>query len=201
MRPLTPLCELAKKYSTDKGGRHDTYDFKGSRGTHEYTPSYWDLFAPIRQKVRSLLEIGVCAGGSLRMWEEFFPNAKIIGLDIDGGTLFNSPDRINCYQADASDRHSVNNALQCAQAHPFDIIIDDGSHNREHQSASIEILAPHLWVGGLYIIEDINRTDTEWHQYLFDRIPEGMSYGLMIPEFKGTGTINDEVLLVARRDK
>ncbi len=199
MRPLTPLCELAKKYSTDKGGRHDSYNFQENKGTHEYTPSYWDLFCNRRQEVTSLLEIGVCAGGSLRMWEEFFPNAEIIGVDIDRNTLFDAG-RIKCFQADATDRHAVHNVLHLAQAHPFDIIIDDGSHQREHQSASMEILAPHLKMNGLYIIEDIARNDPEWHTYLFDRVPENMSYGLMVPEFKGTGDINDEVLLVARRD-
>ena len=55
MRPLTELCELARKHSTDKGGRHNTYNFEPCHGTHEYTPHYHKLFS----KQRALVQVGM----------------------------------------------------------------------------------------------------------------------------------------------
>jgi hypothetical protein len=70
------LSDLARKFQTDKV-------------THGYTEVYETLFAPIRSRVRKVLEIGVYFGSSIRMWQEFFPNAKIIGLDAFNGDLGN----------------------------------------------------------------------------------------------------------------
>lgn len=39
---MTPLCELARKYKTDKGGAHAEYPFETC---HNYTPTYYDLFS------------------------------------------------------------------------------------------------------------------------------------------------------------
>ena len=156
MRDLTPLCLLAKKHSTDKGGRHLTYDGDYCEGTHEYTPVYWDLFGRRREKVKSVLEIGINRGCSLDMWEEFFPNADIIGLDIDPATLINRG-RIKSFYADAGNDHSLRNAIQqVAPILPFDLIIDDGSHSVDHQIAAIKLLPEFLSEDGVLVIEDLS---------------------------------------------
>ncbi len=198
MRPLAPLCELAKKYSTDKGGRHNTYNFQPNHGTHEYTPSYFDLLAPWRTQYSYVLEIGVNSGNSLYMWRDFFPHAEIIGLDIDPGCLIQG-DRIRCFRADQGDKQSLLAAVVQGGVAPFDLIIDDGSHRREHQGVSLQTLVPFLSDIGMYIVEDIARDDKEWHQYLLDHTPENTHRRFIYPEFKGTGTINDEILYVVQR--
>lgn len=199
MRVLTPLCELAIKHSTDKGGRHNTYDHQPCHGTHEYTPVYFDLFSKQRLLVQSVLEIGINRGCSLRMWKEFFPNATITGLDNNPDCLFNE-DRIKSYLADQSDPHSIANALQKAQTFPFDVIIDDGSHDMMDQVVTMNSLAPRLLTDiGVYVIEDIPRSDVMWQEYLIKHTPDGMVCGIIVPE-KGTGTINEDVLYVATRE-
>ena len=38
----------------------------------------------------------------------------------------------------------------------FDMIIDDGSHDQDHQRVSLEYLFPYLASGGFYVIEDLH---------------------------------------------
>ncbi len=57
--------------------------YRPSKRTHNYLPYYWLHFRDIRLDVRKVIEIGVQTDHSIRMWEEFFPNATIYGLDID----------------------------------------------------------------------------------------------------------------------
>lgn len=196
MRPLTPLCQLAIKHQSDKGGRHLTYGGEPCHATHEYTPVYWDLMSRQKDMVKSVLEIGVNRGCSLRMWEEFFPNAKVVGLDINSECLFNTS-RISTFVADQSDPHSLRNALQIAQAHPFDLIVDDGSHDMIHQAISLAALLPLLSDIGVYVIEDIPR-DISWGDYLLKHVPEGYRSALIYPELAAGYGWPEQLFVITR---
>jgi hypothetical protein len=151
MRPdLTPLCELALKYATDKGGWH----LKAGDTCHNYTPSYFKIWDGKQNAVRNVLEIGVNYGCSLRMWRDFFPNARIIGLDSNAEALYNE-DRIESYAADQGIAESLKGALAMCNFPRFDFIVDDGSHEDHHQVLSAEVLLPYLAKGGVYVIEDL----------------------------------------------
>lgn len=151
---LTPLCELARKHQTDKGGWHLTYGGASSDTCHNYTPTYYALLKDKRESARHVLEIGVNAGSSLRMWEEFFPNAMIYGLDINSGCLFTAG-RIRCEYADQGSAESLTEVMAKLGNVQFDLIVDDGSHQPGHQIVSANTLLPTLAPDGLYIIEDI----------------------------------------------
>src|SRR2546422_11542363 len=64
------LNELGEKYQPSKRG-------------HDYLIYYWMHFRDIRFDVKKVLEIGLQTDRSIRMWEEFFPNATIYGMDTD----------------------------------------------------------------------------------------------------------------------
>jgi hypothetical protein len=154
MRDLTPLCYLARKHETDKGGRHYRYGGGDSDTCHEYTPVYWDLMSGQKDQVKAILEIGVNAGSSLRMWEEFFPNAQIIGIDCRPEVLFNEG-RIRCFLADQNNPMQLRLVLQKAGIKEYDMIIDDGSHELGHQIVSMDTLLPFVKDGGFYVVEDM----------------------------------------------
>ena len=135
----TPLCDLAIKYGTDKCGKH------------QYTPVYYDLLKD--KKVKRVLEVGVFGGASLRMWAEFFPEAEIIGFDIDPQT-FIKEDRITCVQCDQSSVSSICQAVHTVGGE-FELIVDDGSHIPEDQIRTAWTLLPYLSPGGIYVIEDV----------------------------------------------
>jgi hypothetical protein len=148
---MTPLCHLAEKYTTDK------------YSIHRYTPVYYDLFKDRKDSVKVLLEIGIGNNhkpflrrhaASLFMWEEFFPNAKIVGLDINRNLMINRG-RIATAYADQSEASTVRSAALKTAGDSIDIVIDDGSHDIVHQYTSAMALMPLVAPGGYYIIEDI----------------------------------------------
>lgn len=115
-----------------------------------FCPVYDELFSPIQFNDLNILEIGVRHGASIALWEEYFPNAKIFGIDIDERTIRYRRKRINIEIVDQSNKKELKNFVQDKK---FDIIIDDGSHKSSHQIISFETLWPS--VKNYYIIEDV----------------------------------------------
>jgi len=149
------LTEIANSRHSETIGPID----KGtiSNGRHGYTMFYETLFAPLRDKSLLMLEIGISGGGSLNMWYKYFPNATIIGLDINDESYLKN-DRTHIYQLDQSNIKELENfAEQClANKYEFDIIIDDGSHHMYDQQVTLSYLFPLLKSKGTYIIEDLH---------------------------------------------
>ncbi len=137
-----PLDLLARRHATDKGP-----------DGHAYTTGYFALFAPLRERGLALLEIGVASGASLRMWEDFFPNARIFGIDEDPAAARHASARARIFIGDQVDADFL--AKVVLETGPLDVVIDDGSHHPDHQLASLRALFPHLRDGGVYVIEDL----------------------------------------------
>ena len=172
---MTPLCELARKYETDKGGQHYRYGGGDSDTNHNYTPVYHELFGEHRDEVKHVLEIGVHAGSSLRMWKEYFPNAHIVGIDSNADCLRHQEERISVFTADQNNpRQLVEVLSKFDQDAPlFDLIVDDGSHVREHQITSLKTLLPFVNVGGVYVIEDLGTAPgVEQFAPIFQSVPQ-----------------------------
>ena len=145
------LDKIAIKYGTDK-----------SSLCHNYTKHYFNYFSALREKKLRLLEIGVEQGRSLRMWEEFFPNAEIFGIDINPDCLKLAGDRVKIIIGNQADEKFLQSfADQVAGG--FDIIIDDGGHFMEQQLTSFRILFPYLNADGIYVIEDLHTS--YWERY------------------------------------
>lgn len=137
---METLTDLANKHGTDKGA-------------HTYTEIYAKLFEPMRDKPITLLEIGVQFGNSMNMWREYFPHAKLVGMDsVDNGMT----DARNDWHFVLGDQNNIADLARVAGLGPFDIIIDDGSHEGGHIVKSLEWLANHLKPGGYYVVEDLH---------------------------------------------
>jgi len=155
---MTTLTELAEFYKTDK---------KASGDHHNYLEAYDKWFGPIKDKVTDLLEIGILKhprvdmfpyeGASLLMWNDFFTNATINGMDINDHRGMNryGKDRINIYIGDQGNRERLKSLMENDIRKEMDIIIDDGSHWMHHQQISLAILFKYLKSGGIYVIEDL----------------------------------------------
>lgn len=82
---MTELCKIAERYLSDKCPAI----------SHYYTPAYHSILKGLKLSTTVLVEIGIGTpsvmhsikhykpGASLRMWRDYFPNAIIIGCDID----------------------------------------------------------------------------------------------------------------------
>tara|TARA_Y100001963_G_scaffold157640_1_gene254423 strand:+ start:1635 stop:2351 length:717 start_codon:yes stop_codon:yes gene_type:complete len=161
MRIPTRLCQLALRYGTDKGplGPNGRTDGSG----HNYTPTYSQYFEHLVSEEVKLLEIGVLGGASLKMWNDYFLEGEIFGIDKwqpriseqDEQTIRESLERegISVMQADQHNREDLSRVVE-EYGPSFDIIIDDGSHWNDDIRISLGYFFRHLKPGGIYIVED-----------------------------------------------
>jgi trans-aconitate methyltransferase len=172
----TRLCELALAYRTDKVGY--------------YTPFYSLLFEARRTEYRKVLEVGIgteetmqhvpgyLPGASLFMWQDYFPNAEIWGVDIDKRALDAAP-RMHLVHADSRDEH-----LRSLLPSGFDLIVDDGLHSPDAQWKTFVNLFPLVKDSGLYIIEDAE----DWRA--LSELLEGYSHQIvLVPTGHGSGKL------------
>lgn len=147
---MKSLETLAKEHDTDKL-------------PHKYIAEYACRFDPMRELPITILEIGTWQGASVKMWRDYFPNGKIVGIDWapewtpvpEDGILFERGD-----QTDRTFLKHIGNTYG-----PFDIIVDDGGHKPNQHIVSFEELFPYVNPGGWYAIEDLHSLfDVCWTQ-------------------------------------
>lgn len=120
-------------------------------------PVYWDLYKHIFSgfdltKEVNIVEIGVDNGVGMLQLKEIFPNSNICGIDIRED-IPSSPVG-NVWIGSQNDVDLLSKINE--DEGPFDIVVDDGSHQNDHQIESFEYLFPKLKMGGIYIVEDIH---------------------------------------------
>ena len=160
------LTQIANFHGTDKGtlGPSDEWS------AHNYTDVYEAYFEKDRDSPITMLEIGLgvtgenwradivhgknTGGASIKMWYDYFENARIYGLDINECAYLNN-DRITTYVADQGNIEDLERFMIESGIKEFDFIIDDGSHIPEHQQVSFGYFFKKLKKGGIYIIEDL----------------------------------------------
>lgn len=159
---MQSLTDLAQKYNTDKKTIN-------SASYSSYLEVYEPLFAPFRDKVTNILEIGVHNGESLRLWRDYFRKAQVFGLDINPNTFFEE-ERIQVFIGDQGSKEDLDEIPGS-----FDIVCDDGSHVNELTIKSFKYLWPRIEPGGLYIIEDLGNSYSGDMSFIFGHWP-GMEY-------------------------
>jgi cephalosporin hydroxylase len=126
-----------------------------------YFPIYEKHFALIRNKPIKILEIGILNGGSLEMWRYYFPEATIVGIDINPSCKQHEQEGINVRIGDQTDETFLQSLID--EFGTFDLIIDDGSHHVAHVNKTFQFLFPKLADGGTYFIEDTHAAYWDSH--------------------------------------
>jgi glycosyltransferase involved in cell wall biosynthesis len=145
--------ELAEQQYVTLGGRAtDKY------WVHGYTGHYDRHLHEIRKRAKKVLEVGLLRGASLKLWRDYFPKAACFGFD-------NHPTRWQEFAGDlrdttvfVGDERSAADLQPVQQAGPYDLIVDDASHEPADQAQLYEGLWPHVRPFGYYVIEDIYRS-------------------------------------------
>ena len=162
---LKNLSELAELYSTDK---------IVSPG---YLENYEKYFSRMRNEKITLLELGVLAGGSLHLWQNYFPKGEVIGVDKNDSPFKVMPERIKFYKGSQDDEMLHAKIQNECAPEGYDIIIDDASHIGTVSRLSFKILfEKYLKNGGIYVIED-------WGTGYWNSWPDGKSFE---QNFKGS---------------
>lgn len=136
------LDEIGLRTGTDK-----------SSALHGYLSAYDTALAHLRDKPLQLVEIGVHQGASLRMWEEYFPRARLVGIDISPQCQQYATERATVLIGDQAKTQFLRKLAR--RLRPM-ILIDDGSHVWRHQIETLRTLLPVIRPGGFYVVEDIH---------------------------------------------
>jgi len=178
------LLELYNKnpqnYSTDKNTVHCYIS--------EYYSSAFDGF-----ECKNLLELGVATGGSLKLWRDYFTEAKIYGLNI-GPVELKENDRIEIKQIDAYTKE-VHAYLDNKK---FDIIVDDGPHTLKSMIFFCEHYPNYLTENGIAVIEDI--PSYKWIPQMVQKLDPNLFKHRLI-DLKHVKNRFDDVMLEIKRVK
>lgn len=139
--PCQDINDIFQFYGTDKWS------------LHSYGPLYDTILKPYRQTAQRILEIGVQNGFSLRAWRDYFHQADIHGVDVNPAAMIINEPRIRTHLCDV--RHGTALTRIAQQNGPFDVIVDDGSHEPADMLQAYAVLRNYLAPNGLYVIEDI----------------------------------------------
>jgi hypothetical protein len=148
------LHEIGKRHGTDKWD--DNHSFRGESYLHIYDR----YLRHLRHEPITLLELGVKTGASLRMWEEYLPQAQIHGVDLNPECAAHAGERIEVHILSQDDEAGLDELAESVGG--FDVVLDDCSHINVLTLASERILFRHVKPGGFYIIEDLGMS---WLDY------------------------------------
>lgn len=144
-------------YDTDKIG-------------HYYLEVYDPILSGWIDKELKLLEIGVRRGGSLKLWRDYFPHGRIVGIDLKLPKNFFPGERVQVFQGSQADTGFLSEVAMKTAPEGFDVIIDDASHIGELTKTTFwHLFDRHLKPGGLYAIED-------WGTGYLDDFPDGKKF-------------------------
>lgn len=177
---MKTLNEIYQKYQSPEG--------HGDKGTaHTYIDEYARLLEPYREK-SVVLEIGLYMGESLRMWEEYFVDSKVIGIDISSAHLTSLINESGHKIIIGDATHE--SIIERIEEKSFDVIIDDGSHRLVDQLKTFNIFKSKMNPGGIYIIEDVLDIDGVKNIFL------GLHNNVEIIDNRHIKNRHDDVLVV-----
>jgi cephalosporin hydroxylase len=160
---------------------------------------YQELLKNKKESAKNVLEIGICLGGSIKLWNDFFTNATVYGLDIihidtvwekvweniknnNKIILHTSTD---AYNTDFFNRTFLNKIK-------FDFMLDDGPHSLESMKQFIRLYSQILTDDGILIIEDVQSWD--WIDILKNEVPEQLKQYIKVYDLRPTKNRYDDIV-------
>jgi len=135
-----------------------------------YLDNYKRFFSGIKNEKITFLELGIFRGESLLLWENYFSNGTIVGVDIHASGVANKSSRIFEFEGYQQDKDFLDTVARDAAPEGFDVIIDDASHIGDISKITFwHLFDNHLKPGGIYVIED-------WRTGYWDKWVDGAQY-------------------------
>jgi len=163
---------------------------------HSYLPLYQQLLISKKESARNVLEVGICHGGSIKLWSDFFINANVYGLDIMNiNNLWEgikSNERIILHTSiDAyNDTFFIDNFLN--KNIKCDFMLDDGPHSLESMKQFIKLYSQIMTDDGILIIEDVQSWD--WIDILKNEVPEHLKQFIKVYDLRPNKNRYDDIV-------
>jgi cephalosporin hydroxylase len=184
------LVEIADNSRTDKNT------------THAYLPLYDVLLESKRISATNILEIGIAqSGGSIKLWNDYFQNACIYGIDIIPKDmvwqeLYSLP-RVKLFTStDGYNKEFVDFTFG-APGIKFDMVIDDGPHTLDSMIMFIKLFAPLLKEDGILIIEDVQSID--WLDILKNSVDPDLKKYIMCYDLRSVKNRYDDIVFTINK--
>ncbi len=149
---------------------------------HSYGAVYLDILRKFTQP--RILEIGVgsinnfpyaglAPGGGLKALRKKFPDAKIVGLDIDPESIGAIKEQgFLGFEVDQTSDKSLSDTKEKLKEHgPFDLIIDDGFHDPHANIRTLKNYYELLSENGTYVVEDIHESLIDFWKVIAVHLP------------------------------
>jgi cephalosporin hydroxylase len=163
---------------------------------HSYLPLYQKLLVSKKETAKNVLEVGICYGGSIKLWSDFFTNANVYGLDIiniqNVWESIKNKEKIilhastDAYNNDFFTTHFLNKNLK------FDFMLDDGPHTLESMKQFIKLYSQIMTDDGILIIEDVQSWD--WIDLLKNEVPEDLKQFIKIYDLRANKNRYDDIV-------
>jgi len=134
---IFPFTENVLQYKTDKF-------------FHSHLAYYENKFKYIKNDSITVVELGCLGGESIKYWLNYFPNAKVYGIDINQVEIDNN--RFEFYDCNQNDKDGLMKVAESIGN--IDVFIDDGAHFYTETENTFDVFWPKINTNGYYIIED-----------------------------------------------
>ena len=163
---------------------------------HSYLPLYQQLLIGKKETAKNVLEIGILHGGSIKLWNDFFTNANIYGLDIMNNHYvwegIKNKEKIllhtsvDAYDEDFFITNFLNKNIK------IDFMLDDGPHTIESMIQFIKLYSQIMTEDGILIIEDVQSWD--WIDILKNEVPEHLRQFIKIYDLRPNKSRYDDIV-------
>ena len=164
--------------------------------THSYLPLYQKLLVGRKEMAKNVLEVGIFMGGSIKLWNDYFPNANIYGVDV--------MPYANCWEGIKNQQKIILHTSTDAYSHQFfkthfldknikcDFMLDDGPHTLESQKQFIRLYSQIMTDDGILIVEDVQSWD--WIEILKREVPEHLKPYVKVYDLRGNKNRYDDIV-------
>lgn len=170
---------------------------------HSYLPLYQTLLINKKESAKNILEIGICNGGSIKLWNDFFQNATIYAIDImnidDVWDEIKNNDKIILYTS--NDAYDINFFMTNFFKYniKYDVIIDDGPHTLESMKTFINLYTHVMTDDGILIIEDVQ--SLEWIDILKNEVSDYLKPYIHIYDLRSIKNRYDDIVFTIDKSK
>jgi cephalosporin hydroxylase len=175
---------------------------------HSYLPLYEEILKDYKETFKVVLEIGIFFGGSIQLWNDYFTNATIIGIDImtkdnyinnnNYSIKILNNDKVNLlFETNAYDDNLI--ATIKEKYDKLDFVLDDGPHTLESMQYFVNRYSQLLSDNGILILEDIQ--DISWVNEIIKFIPDYLQDYVQVYDLRPNKNRYDDIVLVINKNK
>jgi hypothetical protein len=185
------LVSLVNNQLTDKNTRHSYLDL------------YETLLYSKKGTAKNVLEAGVHVGGSIKLWKDYFTQAVVRGVEVNGSENFidevRSNDRIVLYTyTDAYDDTFFTNEFVNKNM-KFDFMLDDGPHTLDSQMRFVAMYSQIMTDDGILIVEDVQ--DWSWIDKLTSQVPDHLKKYIQTYDLRQMKGRYDDIVFVINKSQ